>query len=122
MTKRIIKRRRILNMNSNIVITDSLKFREVIDTLKKSYERIKESFDSENKNLNKMDGDNSIWKSRSQDIFYEKYSKMMNQHNPIEESLGNYLKFLEETISKYEEFEKDIDKNIDLNNSELNVN
>ena len=109
-------------MNSKVIINDSAKFRDVIVTLRKSYNRIKESFDSEKVNINKLDGDNSVWKSRSQDIFFEKYSRLVNQHEPIEESLNNYLLFLEETINKYEEFEKEVDKNIDTNLENLNVN
>lgn len=108
-------------MNSNIVITDSGKFEEIINSLEKSYNKLTEIFSNEDNNKEVING-TDVWTSGAQQALYNKYVLLSNSFKQIDYSLDIYIKFLKKTLEDYKMIENEINKNIDIISNELDVN
>ena len=108
-------------MNNNILITDSAKFEEIIQSLEKSYNKIKEIFLSEQNNKEEINSTDT-WTSNAQKAMYGKYAMLTNNFGPIEYSLEVYIKFLKKTLEDYKRLDEEITKNMDYISNELDVN
>ncbi len=108
-------------MMNNIVITNSAEFEEVIRSLEQSYRNIKEMFDNERKNVERINA-TDVWTGNCQKVVYEKYKMLNDNYGPIEYSLDLYIKFLKKTLEDYTLMESEINKNIDNMASSMDVN
>ena len=79
-------------MKSNIVITDSAKFEEIIASLEESYKKVKDIFDKQNKNKEEINS-TDIWSGYGATTMYSKYNDLSKNFAPIEYSLEVYRKF-----------------------------
>ena len=106
---------------SNIVITNSSEFEQIINNLEHSFSKINDIFKDEKEKLsiiNKTD----IWTGIVQETIYDKSLLLSKNYAPIEEATRIYIKFLRKTLSDYERLENITSKNIDENNDNLDVN
>ena len=104
-----------------ILITDYNQFNEVILNFEKSLANIKEVFSNENKNFEKIN-ETSIWTGKTQKVIYNKYKLLANNYEPIEESIQIYIDFLKNTLQEYKDNEDYLNKNLELNDENLDVN
>lgn len=110
-----------MNNVSNIVITDTNLFKNIIQELEQSIPHISEIFEKQNKEMLKIDH-TEIWLGKAQEKVTEKYNELKNCYNPVKESLSLYVEFLKTTVDKYEMLERNINQDIESNLENLNVN
>ncbi len=108
-------------MMNKVVITNSAEFEEVIQSLERSYGKIKDLFANERKNVEEINATDT-WTGKSQKVVYDKYKLLNSNYGPIEYSLELYIKFLKKTLEDYKLMEREISRNIDEMEKSLDVN
>ena len=63
-----------------------------------------------------------IWSGVVQEKIYSKYIELSSCYNTVVESLCTYIKFLDNTIFNYKDAENILNRSIDKNMDNLNVN
>ena len=106
---------------SKVVITDTNRFESIIGDLENTLRTIEDVFASQNNNYRTIDG-TDVWKGETQEVISNKYDDLTKNYEPICDSLRNYIKFLKITVSNYKNYENTVDKTIENNETELNVN
>ena len=106
---------------SRIIITDSIEFENIINTLELSSNRIKYVFARENKNMSNIDN-TDVWSGKTQEKIYEKYKELSENYEGISDSLDIFIKFLKTTLQNYTNLETKIQSNQVNNSSQLDVN
>ena len=109
-------------MNSKISITSIEDFDKIVSNLKTCLNNIKVSFEDETKSINTLMDNPTYWSGKSRDKAYEKYDTMSNMYPKVEESLQNYINFLEDTSNRYKELEESTNSALENYSDELNVN
>ena len=69
-----------------------------------------------------LDGQDQTWKGKAQEAFYEHYTGVSSHFPDIIDQLNSYVLFLAETIENYEKRDQAMDKDIDDNKNNLDVN
>lgn len=105
----------------NIVISNSEEFEKIIKNLENTLPDMALVFDSVDKCVDNING-NDLWYGKTQETFFNKYKEFRNNYQYINESFENYIKFLKITIMNYKNAEDKINKNIENNDANLNVN
>lgn len=108
-------------IQDQIIITDTSKFENIIKTLKESLLRIDNNLKAEKEMMKKIDK-TDIWSGVVQEKIYSKYIELSSCYNTVVESLGTYIKFLDNTIFNYKDAENILNRSIDKNMDNLNVN
>jgi len=108
-------------MQSNIVITDSAKFEEIITSFESSFKIIQDIIAKEYKNVEKIN-ETEVWSGPSAKSMYEKYKELNSNYKLIEYSLDLYAKFMRKTLEDYRRIDEETRKNIDDMASNLDVN
>ncbi len=106
---------------SNIVITDSTKYKEIINNFKNTTNKIDDIFKNENANLEGISG-NDTWRCSLQEATYKKYNDLSVNYDTIIDSLNKLSNFMEKTIESYEKLDNTLNKDIQINENDLNVN
>ena len=106
---------------SNIVITDSNRFKEITDNFKTTVNNIENIFNSVDEDLKEISGVDT-WKSDLQEKTYLKYNELSNNYESIINSLNDLSGFLDKTINAYETFEKTTISYMEDNSSSMDVN
>ncbi len=75
-----------------------------------------------NNKLSILDGNSIVWKGKAQEAFYEHYTGVSSHFPDIIDQLNSYVLFLAETIENYEKRDQAMDKDIDDNKNNLDVN
>ena len=104
-----------------IVIKDSGQFSNIITSIEKSTNRIKEIFDNVDTNMAKVNG-TEIWSGKAQEEFINKYKELSSFYEVINDSLNQYVNFMKTTLSNYVALENKINSDADNNSATLNVN
>ena len=108
-------------MNNGIVITDSAKFQEVINSFEASFRNIKNIVDKEKKNVERIN-QTEIWSGGAARAMYSQYSLLNSNYDPIVYSLDIYIRFLKKTLEDYVRIDYEISKNADDMSASLDVN
>lgn len=95
-------------MNSNSLKELSVKLNDKIIAVEKCYKDI-------NSIVKELDGSTDTWKGNNQAAFYENYSLLCKTFPSNIEKLNAYKMFLDDAITNYENRDKDISKDIDIN-------
>lgn len=106
---------------SKIIITNSKEFERIINELEYTIPDIENSFKLQDRNFSMIDGTDS-YRGNCQESISNKYREFKKNYDPIQETLRNYIKFLKITLNNYKEYESTIDKTIENNLENLNVN
>ena len=94
----------------------------IYDDLKNNTEEIKDIFDEIEFMMEAINGEDSTWKGKSQESFYESFRTISGKFDEINENLDRQNEFLKETIDNYNEGEKNINSNLEKKSDDLNVN
>lgn len=108
-------------MESNIVITDSNKFEELIRTLEESYKRIQDIISFETRNVERIN-QTRLWTGPCAASLYNKYKQLNGNYQLVDYSLDIYIRFLKKTLQDYTRMEEEVGKNIDNMATTLDVN
>lgn len=108
-------------MTNDMVITDTAQFEEVIKSLESSYSKIKDIF-TEEKSNKELINETDTWSGNAQKAMYEKYTKLSDNFQDIETSIKLYIVFLKKVLEEYTTIDKEISKNLDILENELEVN
>ena len=106
---------------SKIIITDSNMFEKIIDELENIIPDFESVFANQNKNFNMIDGTDT-YRGECQEVLSQKYNDFKKNYDSIDETLINYVKYLKITLENYRNYEREINKSIDLNENGLNIN
>lgn len=71
--------------------------------------------------LVKIDGNNNIWKGKNANTFVELYKKVVDDFGPTITELDNYNLFLISTIENYETIENNINRDLEKNAENLEI-
>lgn len=96
---------------NKVVITNSEEFEQIIMSLENSYNKIKDLFQNQKRNVEEINSTDT-WTGATAEVVYNKYKLLTSNFNPIEYSLEIYIKFLRKTLEDYKRAEEEIDKNI----------
>lgn len=107
---------------SKISITSTEEFDAITTSLNDSLNRIKDIFNEDNKTMNQLLSDPKKWSGKAKNKTQEKFSEFSSYYPSITESLENFVKFLAETSENYKAFEASVDRSIDQNDMNLDVN
>ncbi len=107
--------------NGSLVITDFVKFEEVIASLEESYKKVKDIFEKQNKNKEEINSTDT-WSGYGAKAMYAKYHNLSTNFGPIDYSLQVYIKFLKKTLDDYKRMINEIDKNTNEIANSLDVN
>ena len=110
-----------MNQTDNIVITDSAKFQEVIDSFEETAKNISDIFKNQTKNVERIN-ETDVWSGKCSHAIYNKYSQLNSNYAAIEYSLKIYIAFLKKTLEDYTLIEQEINKNMEFVASSLDVN
>ena len=107
--------------NDIIYISNFSEFKLIISKLRNNLENIKNLFNNEKNNIEKING-TDVWNGMTQTIIYNKFKELEKNFPDVEKALGTYIMFLETTLTNYQKLESNIKENIDDNSDNLNVN
>lgn len=105
----------------DIVITNSDEFEKIINDLEKISIEIDDSFKTQDKNFSLID-DTDVYSGDCQRAISNKYKETRKNYVKIEEAIANYIKFLKITLENYKSLEQTINKNMENNSDNLDVN
>lgn len=107
-------------MQDKLVITDSNRFEEVINSLEVSYKKIKDIIQNENKQA-ELINETEIWSGPCASSMYNKYRELNGNYELIDYSLDIYIRFLKKTLNDYKRIDEEISKNIENMETTLDV-
>jgi uncharacterized protein YukE len=108
-------------MKNNINF-DSAKVIEILSKLEDKRNELSDIYEAINIESHKINGENSNWEGKGQQKFYNSYKSIANNFEPINEELITCHEFLMDTIEKYMTTEENINKSIENNKKDLDVN
>lgn len=108
-------------MKTELQITNSALFEEVVISLENSLSKIKDIFARQNKNKEIINGTDS-WTGKAQSVLSSKYELLSQNFGPIEYSIDLYIKFLRKTLEDYKMADAAITKNMEEMASNMDVN
>jgi uncharacterized protein YukE len=89
--------------------------------LKNKIKEIENCYASINEAAKNLDGTSENWVGNEQRVFWNKYQEMYRQYPKNLEKLNEFYDFLCKTISDYEERDRSISNDIDVNADKLDV-
>ena len=95
---------------------------EILEDLRAEAEDIKDIFDEVEFMMESINGDDEVWKGKSQESFYDSFRTISGKFQGITEDIDRQNDFLEGTINNYVEREQHINKQAEEKESELNIN
>lgn len=107
--------------NDIIYISNFSEFKLIISKLRNNLENIKNLFNNEKNNIEKING-TDVWNGMTQTIIYNKFKELEKNFPDVEKALSTYIMFLETALENYQKLESNIKENIDDNSDNLNVN
>ena len=106
---------------SNIVIKEN-EFRSIINDLDKEITNLENTYNDIKTKGQKLDGSNDMWNSETHKVVYNYYKSVSDKFPSNIERFKSLSEYLKTTLNNYIEGEKSIDKDVDTNASELNIN
>ena len=97
-------------------------FQEVETNILKIRNEIADIFNKEKTNAEKINGSTNTWVGKTQETIYKKHKQLSDNYDQILETLDIYLDFLKNTRESYVAMDKAINRNIERNTNELDVN
>lgn len=94
---------------------------EIAIKMEKTGEKIKEIFDNVDLLMNNVN-DNDNWYGQTNEAYYNRYLKLKEYFPKVLEGIDIYSAFLNNVGVNYEDKENDLNRNIEFNDDNLNVN
>ena len=95
---------------------------ETLNNLIKDTDDIKDIFDEVEFMMEAINGEDEIWKGKSQESFYDSFKTISGKFKEIGENLDRQNDFLNGTIENYKNREKQIDSNAEKRADDLDIN
>ena len=89
--------------------------------MKDTKNSIEELFKKIDQTFNKFHN-NDIWTGIANESYFKRYQTLNLIFPKVNETLDNYIKFLETTLENYKKLESTINESVDTNADTLNVN
>ena len=105
---------------SNIVLQSENEFEDSIKQLNDIKLEIARILELQDKEIEKIN-DTRIWSSDAERALCSKYNTLKEKYTDIDDSLNNYIKFMETTLDKYRGIDTQRRTNIDDYQNELDV-
>lgn len=106
---------------SKSMYMNSENMKALTDRLNGKIQEIEACYEKVNKYLSQIDGSNDNWKGNNQAKFYD-YAMLLSKAFPTNvEKFKDFHTFLVNTVNSYEETERDMNKDIDNNESNFTV-
>ena len=106
---------------SKTTIKNTDEFEKIIKKLEWTIPALEDAFELQNRNFRMIDGTDN-YRGKCQRAISEKYTQVKGNYESIDEALINYIKFLKLTLNNYKKYEETLNKSIDENVENLNVN
>ena len=108
-------------MNKNILI-NSEAFQQNISDFEMHVNKVTEYLQKIDNQMKQIDGNNELWKSRVAVCIHDDHMDLQKKFDDINKELSSYVTFLKNTLANYKTQESNIDKAIENNSSNLDVN
>ena len=108
-------------MEQSIVI-NSEGFSNSINSFEIDVKKVEEKLNNITNIMKEIDGQNETWKSKVGTKVHEKYTEIEKKFEEINKELNNYQTFLKTTLEDYKREENKLEKSIEDNSANLDVN
>ena len=95
---------------------------QTLNDLVKETNDIKDIFDEIEFMVEAINGEEEVWKGKSQESFYDSFKTISGKFKEIGENLDRQNEFLDGTIANYKEREAKINRNAEEKADDLNIN
>ena len=106
---------------SKTTIKNDNEFEKIIRDLERTIPAIEDAFELQNRNFRMIDGTDN-YRGKCQQAISEKYNEVKSNYETIDEALINYIKFLKLTLNNYRHYEATLNRSLDENSENLDVN
>ena len=106
-------------MNNMYINTEEI--RNTITKFNSKINDIENIFKNIDDNVRKIDG-TDIWDCELQRSYTKKYNELSQHYDEIISSLNYLVKFMDDTAQKHDNYEASLQRNMENNNTNLNVN
>ena len=107
---------------SNGMYVNTTNLKAIIVQLREKIDSIKRCYDDMNNIVKDIDGSNDNWKGKNQQKFNNIYTIISSEYPEDVQKLEEFYSFLCKIVSDYEQRENDINKDIDNNEQNLDIN
>ena len=104
------------------ILINSEAFQQNISDFEMHVNKVSEYLQKIDNQMNKIDGTNELWKSKVAVRIHDDHMDLQKKFDDVNEELSSYVTFLKKTLTDYKTQEENIDKAIDNNSSNLDVN
>lgn len=101
---------------------DTVSLEKIISDVDSKIANMKSIYSDIEKKMAPLDGANDIWKGKVQGTVYTHYLEMAANFPIVIEQLTAYSTFLKNTVKNYNKTETSINKDVDNNQKDLNIN
>lgn len=108
-------------MNNSLKV-DTEALEKVVSILEKKISNLKDIYDDIDKKLQNINGDTELWKGKVQESTYNYYLEISKDFPKTIEELNKYKSFLKNVITKHKDQNQSINKDIDNNGINLDLN
>lgn len=105
----------------NIEITEN-EFRKIIAALDNEINKLESIYNDINNKAQKLDGNDEMWHGNTQVAVYEYYESISKDFPDTVDRIKSFRDYLQTTLDNYINAEKSIDKDVDTNQENLNIN
>ena len=104
------------------IIVDSDSFSSNINSFEETVKNVEALLKRMSEIMKEVDGENETWKSKSAQLVHEDFSQIEGGFEEINTKLTGYVTFLKDTLENYEKEENKLEKSIEDNSLNLDVN
>ena len=104
------------------ILINSEAFQQNISDFEMHVNKVSEYLQKIDNQMKKIDGTNELWKSKVAVRIHDDHMDLQKKFDDVNEELSSYVTFLKKTLTDYKTQEENIDKAIDNNSSNLDVN
>ncbi len=97
-------------------------FRDIINNLDEDIKRLESIYDDINNKAKKLDGNDDMWKSETQEVVYDYYQSISKDFPDNINRLKSLSNYLNNTLNNYVNEENDTNSDIDESGSNLSIN
>ena len=96
-------------------------FENTLGSIETKVSEIKDIIKDIDKEMSLIDGSNSIWRGKAQDIVYARYKEISNKYPEIETKLDDYVTFLKNTVELYKQENDTQSQSVVVQEDELDI-
>ena len=96
-------------------------FENALGSIETKVSEIKDIIKAIDKEMSLIDGSNSIWKGKAQDIVYTRYKEISGKYPEFETKLDDYVTFLKNTVELYKQENHAQSQSVVVQDDELDI-